>query len=172
MGNCMDRTNSAINRIGNRYGAATNVPSGFAMRRLAFSCFGGQLRYLKSAMTNTGGGCTSKNMPPMVSTAAATTRLILVTSQSLATRTSFRDLRWKSTTPRNGLRFFAESGARYIVPVAEMHDGYAMYASKHTRWNVVDVGPKRDVMRLLVDSARKKNLKVGLSSHFAWNRVF
>lgn len=67
---------------------------------------------------------------------------------------------------------FKESGAKYIVPVAEMHDGYAMYASKHTRWNVVDVGPKRDVMRLLVDEARKKDLKVGLSSHFAWNREY
>lgn len=67
---------------------------------------------------------------------------------------------------------FEESGARYIVPVAEMHDGYAMYASKHTRWNVVDVGPGRDVMRSLVDSARQRGLKVGLSSHYAWNREF
>lgn len=46
------------------------------------------------------------------------------------------------------------------------------YASKHTRWNVVDVGPKRDVMRLLVDAARKLDFKVGVSSHFAWNREF
>ncbi|TWT40626.1 alpha-L-fucosidase [Botrimarina hoheduenensis] len=67
---------------------------------------------------------------------------------------------------------FEESGARYIVPVAEMHDGYAMYASRHTRWNVVDVGPERDVMRLLVDAARARDIKVGMSSHFAWNRAF
>ncbi|MEM9237896.1 MAG: alpha-L-fucosidase, partial [Verrucomicrobiota bacterium] len=74
--------------------------------------------------------------------------------------------------PEAWVSLFKESGARYIVPVAEMHDGYAMYASKHTRWNVVDVGPKRDVMRLLVDAARKRELKVGLSSHFALNREF
>jgi len=74
--------------------------------------------------------------------------------------------------PEKWTALFVESGARYIVPVAEMHDGYAMYASKHTRWNVVDVGPKRDVMRQLVDAAREKNLKVGLSSHFALNRQF
>lgn len=67
---------------------------------------------------------------------------------------------------------FAESGARYIVPVAEMHDGYAMYASRHTRWNVVDVGPERDVMRELVDAARRRGLKVGVSSHYALNRQF
>ena len=74
--------------------------------------------------------------------------------------------------PEEWVSLFEESGARYIVPVAEMHDGYAMYASRHTRWNVVDIGPECDVMRLLVDAARKRNLKVGLSSHFAWNREF
>ena len=74
--------------------------------------------------------------------------------------------------PEEWVSLFEESGAKYIVPVAEMHDGYAMYASKHTRWNVVDVGPKQDVMRLLVDAAREKGFKVGLSSHFALNREF
>ena len=74
--------------------------------------------------------------------------------------------------PKQWVSLFEESGARYIVPVAEMHDGYAMYASKHTRWNVVDVGPKRDVTRMLVDEARGRNLKVGLSSHYAWNREY
>lgn len=74
--------------------------------------------------------------------------------------------------PEAWVSLFEESGARYIVPVAEMHDGYAMYASKHTRWNVMDVGPERDVMRMLVDQARERGLKVGLSSHFAWNRQF
>ncbi|QDT70076.1 Alpha-L-fucosidase [Planctomycetes bacterium MalM25] len=74
--------------------------------------------------------------------------------------------------PEAWVELFKESGARYIVPVAEMHDGYAMYASKHTRWNVVDTGPKRDVMRPLVDEAREQGLKVGLSSHYAWNREY
>ncbi|MEM1445093.1 MAG: alpha-L-fucosidase [Planctomycetota bacterium] len=74
--------------------------------------------------------------------------------------------------PAAWVELFKSSGARYIVPVAEMHDGYAMYASKHTRWNVVDVGPKRDVMRPLVDECRKHGLKVGLSSHYALNREF
>ncbi|MGC6423782.1 MAG: alpha-L-fucosidase [Lentimonas sp.] len=74
--------------------------------------------------------------------------------------------------PQSWVELFKQSGAKYIVPVAEMHDGYAMYASKHTRWNVVDVGPEQDVMRPLVDIARAEGFKVGLSSHFAWNREF
>ena len=28
---------------------------------------------------------------------------------------------------------FKQSGASYVVPIADYHDGYAMYASKHTR---------------------------------------
>ncbi|QEG24317.1 alpha-L-fucosidase [Mariniblastus fucicola] len=84
----------------------------------------------------------------------------------------FPHFKMEKFDPKSWVSLFEDSGAKYIVPVAEMHDGYAMYASKHTRWNVVDVGPKRDVMRLLVDEARKKDLKVGLSSHFAWNREF
>lgn len=74
--------------------------------------------------------------------------------------------------PQSWIELFKESGARYIVPVAEMHDGYAMYASKHTRWNVVDSGPKNDVMRPLVDLAKAEGFKVGLSSHYAFNREF
>ncbi|MEM7784713.1 MAG: alpha-L-fucosidase [Planctomycetota bacterium] len=84
----------------------------------------------------------------------------------------FPRFKMENFDPEKWVSLFEESGARYIVPVAEMHDGYAMYASKHTRWNVVDTGPKRDVMRLLVDAARKRQFKVGLSSHYAWNREF
>ncbi len=84
----------------------------------------------------------------------------------------FPQFKMEKYDPQKWVSLFVESGARYIVPVAEMHDGYAMYASTHTRWNVVDVGPEKDVMRLLVDEARSNDLKVGLSSHFAWNREF
>ena len=67
---------------------------------------------------------------------------------------------------------FKNAGARYVVPVAEHHDGYAMYASKHTRWNVKDTGPKKDVMRLLADAVKANGMKFGASSHFALHRVY
>ncbi len=69
-------------------------------------------------------------------------------------------------------RMFKQAGARYVVPVAEHHDGFAMYASKHTRWNVKDMGPKKDVMRLLADACRAEGMKFGASSHFALNRIY
>ena len=65
------------------------------------------------------------------------------------------------------VELFKQAGARYVVPVAEHHDGYAMYASNHTRWNVVDTGPKKDTMRMLADATRAAGLKFGASSHFA-----
>ncbi|MGA9639397.1 alpha-L-fucosidase [Flavobacterium sp.] len=70
------------------------------------------------------------------------------------------------------ISLFKEAGARYVVPVAEHHDGYAMYNSKFTRWNVVQTGPKKDVMKMLSDACHKQGLKFGMSSHFAYNRLY
>ena len=64
---------------------------------------------------------------------------------------------------------FRNSGARYVVPVAEHHDGFAMYKSAHTRWNAADMGPGRDVLGELAVEVRKKGMKFGASSHFALN---
>lgn len=67
---------------------------------------------------------------------------------------------------------FKEAGARYVVPVAEHHDGFAMYASNITRWNAKDMGPKRDVLGELFEAGRKEGLKMGASSHFAFNWAY
>lgn len=71
--------------------------------------------------------------------------------------------------PQEWIDVFEDAGAKYIVPVAEHHDGFAMYKSNVTRWNSVNMGPKRDVLKELTDEARKRNLKIGASSHFAFN---
>ncbi|WP_419194829.1 alpha-L-fucosidase [Novipirellula herctigrandis] len=57
-----------------------------------------------------------------------------------------------------------------MVPVAEHHDGDAMHAPKHTRWNVVDSGPKQGTMRMLADASQPAGLKFDVSSHFANHR--
>ncbi|PKQ61734.1 alpha-L-fucosidase [Labilibaculum filiforme] len=63
---------------------------------------------------------------------------------------------------------FVEAGAKYVVPVGEHCDGFAMYNSKITRWNSVDMGPKKDIVGELFSEARKQGLKVGTSSHYAY----
>jgi alpha-L-fucosidase len=60
---------------------------------------------------------------------------------------------------------FKAAGARYVVPVAEHHDGFAMYNSDVTRWNAAKMGPKRDVLGELASAVRAQGLIFGLSSH-------
>jgi alpha-L-fucosidase len=64
-------------------------------------------------------------------------------------------------------RLFKESGARYVVPVAEHHDGFSMYDSGLSDWTVAKMGPKRDTLAELASAARAEGLHFGLSSHRA-----
>ena len=62
---------------------------------------------------------------------------------------------------------FARAGARYVVPVAEHCDGFAMYASEITPWNAGAMGPHRDVVGELATATRARGLRFGVSSHTA-----
>ena len=78
----------------------------------------------------------------------------------------FRGEHWN---PQSWVDLFTESGARYIVPVAEHHDGFPMYETSYTRWNAARMGPKRDVITELSQVVRDAGLKFGVSSHRAYN---
>jgi len=69
--------------------------------------------------------------------------------------------------PSAWIALFKRSGARYVVPVAEHCDGFAMYASDISRWNAARMGPKRDVVGEVARAARAAGLHFGLSSHRA-----
>lgn len=60
---------------------------------------------------------------------------------------------------------FKKSGARYVVPTAEHHDGFALYDSALTRWDAKDMGPKRDLIGELAAAVRKEGLHFGVSNH-------
>ncbi len=62
---------------------------------------------------------------------------------------------------------FKEAGAKYVVPVAEHHDGFAMYDCSFTRWNSVRMGPQRDVLGELAAAVRRQGLVFGASYHRA-----
>lgn len=67
---------------------------------------------------------------------------------------------------------FRESGARYVVPVAEHHDGFSMYNSELNSWNAAKMGPKRDIVGLLKNAVEAKGLIFGVSTHRAENAWF
>ena len=62
---------------------------------------------------------------------------------------------------------FTQAGARYVVPVAEHCDGFAMYDSSLTDWDAAKMGPKRDVVGELEAATRRHGLHFGVSSHRA-----
>lgn len=67
--------------------------------------------------------------------------------------------------PEAWARLFAETGARYVVPVAEHHDGFQMYRSDVSHWNAFEMGPKRDVLGELSAACAGQGLVMGASSH-------
>ncbi|HEX4156670.1 MAG TPA: alpha-L-fucosidase [Acidobacteriaceae bacterium] len=69
--------------------------------------------------------------------------------------------------PSAWIDLLVQSGARYIVPVAEHCDGFAMYASAMTPYNALAMGPHRDVVGELAAAARARGLHFGVSSHTA-----
>ncbi len=64
-------------------------------------------------------------------------------------------------------QLFQEAGARFVVPVAEHHDGFQMYKSALSPWNAAEMGPKRDVLRDIAAAVRARGLIFGASSHRA-----
>ena len=62
---------------------------------------------------------------------------------------------------------FRKAGAKYVVPVAEHHDGFPMYDCSLTEWSAAKMGPKRDIIGLLEAAVRKQGLHFGASSHRA-----
>ena len=69
--------------------------------------------------------------------------------------------------PEEWIRLFKDAGAKYIVPVAEHHDGFQMYDSVFSQWTSVNMGPKKDIVGLLKKECEKEGLVFCTSSHRA-----
>jgi len=67
---------------------------------------------------------------------------------------------------------FQKAGARWAGPVAEHHDGFAMWDTKWSEWNAAKMGPKRDVVGELEAAVKKRNMKFVTAFHHAANWFF
>ncbi len=67
--------------------------------------------------------------------------------------------------PQQWAELFREAGARYVIPTAEHHDGFAMYDSRLTEWNAKQKGPQRDIIGELGEAVRGLGMKYGVSNH-------
>lgn len=64
------------------------------------------------------------------------------------------------------------SGARYICITSRHHDGFSMFHTQWSDYNIVDATPfKRDVLKELADECRKQGIKLHFYySHADWRR--
>ena len=67
--------------------------------------------------------------------------------------------------PAAWAKLFKEAGAKYVVPVFEHHDGFAMYDSSLSDWTAAKMGPHRDVAGELAKAVRAEGMHLGASSH-------
>ncbi len=63
--------------------------------------------------------------------------------------------------PENIVRVAKEAGMKYIVLFCKHHDGFCLWPSSYTARDVVDMGPRRDLVRPLIDACRRQGLKFG-----------
>ena len=64
---------------------------------------------------------------------------------------------------------YKNAGARLFISLANHHDGFDCWGSKHQPWNAVNHGPHRDVVGEWAAAARKQGLRFGVTVHQARN---
>jgi alpha-L-fucosidase len=75
-------------------------------------------------------------------------------------------LNWE---PEQLISRFKSAGARLFLTVANHHDSYDTWNSKHQPWNAAAIGPHRDVVGTWAAAARKQGLRLGVTVHQARN---
>lgn len=70
------------------------------------------------------------------------------------------------------VRMAKDAGMKYIVITAKHHDGFALFDSKASKWDIVDATPYgKDLLKPLAEACRKHGIKLGFYYSHAqdWN---
>jgi alpha-L-fucosidase len=72
--------------------------------------------------------------------------------------------------PAEWVSLVKAAGQRYITITSKHHDGFAMWGSKLTKWNIVDSTPYgKDVLKPLAEECRKQDIRLFFyHSHLDW----
>ena len=66
------------------------------------------------------------------------------------------------------MNLYVEAGAKYFFSMGVHHDNFDLWNSKYQpRWNAVVKGPKKDIVGLWEQAARKRGLFFGVSEHLS-----
>ena len=73
---------------------------------------------------------------------------------------AFNPVRWD---PDAVVQLAIDAGMKFIVLTAKHHEGFSMFATRESDYNVVDATPyKRDVVKSLAEACRKRNMPFGV----------
>jgi alpha-L-fucosidase len=75
-------------------------------------------------------------------------------------------LNWE---PEELIQRYKNAGAKLFIALANHHDGFDAWNSKHQPWNAINMGPHRDVVGTWVAAARRHGLRFGVTVHQARN---
>ncbi len=63
--------------------------------------------------------------------------------------------------PAEWVRIAKNAGTRYITITSKHHDGFAMYDSKVSNYDIADRTPyRKDVLKMLADECKKQDVKL------------
>jgi len=60
---------------------------------------------------------------------------------------------------------YKKAGARFFLALANHHDNFDAWDSKHNPWNAVRIGPHRDVVGTWAAAARAQGMRLGVTVH-------
>lgn len=83
-----------------------------------------------------------------------------------------KDFKGENFDAEKWVELFEEAGAKFVMPVCEHHDGFAMYDTEFNRWNAKNMGPCRDVAGEIKTACEKKGLTFCSSTHRAEHYFF
>ena len=69
------------------------------------------------------------------------------------------------------IRAVRDAGAKYIVIITKHHEGFAIFKTKASSYNIVDATPfKRDMLKEVAESCKKYGIKLGIyySQNYDW----
>jgi alpha-L-fucosidase len=84
---------------------------------------------------------------------------------------------WKAEKwdPDKLMALYKKTGAKYFVSMGTHHDNFFLWNSKIHVWNSVNMGPKKDVVGIWQQAAKKQGMKFGVSEHlgasYTWYQV-
>jgi alpha-L-fucosidase len=71
--------------------------------------------------------------------------------------------------PEELIQRYKNAGAKLFLALANHHDGFDTWNSKHHEWNAAKIGPHRDVVGTWAAAARKQGMRFGVTVHQARN---